>query len=91
MRKVMVACTKNLMNIIRNHVSIFFCSNMVSSICVKTINNSIMVTLCKPQRVKSFFGDVCKAKHGFLFFVRDIMVKHCFHAAKITKIIIRTK
>lgn len=81
----MVACTKNLMNIIRYHISIFLCSHMVSPICVKTINNAIMVTLSKPQRFKSFFGNTWKTEDSNLFFGRHVVlfVKHCFHAAKI--------
>lgn len=85
----MVACTKNLMNIIRYHISIFLCSHMVSPICVKTINKSIMVNLS--PIIELVQSTICEAKHGFTFLFCDIMVKHSFHAAKITKIVIRTK
>ena len=54
--KIMIAQSKDLSNIVRNLIRVFFCGNIITTISVKTINNSIMVTLCKPQRVKSFFG-----------------------------------
>ena len=46
-----------------------------------------MVTLSVSQRLKSFFGDIRKAKHGYHFFFRYVMflVKYCFHIRKVTQ------
>ena len=64
MRKVVITSAKNFMHVVRNHICISFRRHMVSPICVKTINNPVMVTLSKPQRFKSFFGDILKTQYG---------------------------